>query len=54
MGEPQYMVAVVGAGPAGLFAARKLAEEVHTLCYLTVMSNPAAWLNMASIRINSK
>ena len=26
MGEPQYMVAVVGAGPAGLFAARKLAE----------------------------
>lgn len=26
MGDPQYMVAVVGAGPAGLFAARKLAE----------------------------
>jgi ferredoxin--NADP+ reductase len=26
MGEPQYMVAVVGAGPAGLYAARKLAE----------------------------
>ncbi len=26
MVNPQYMVAVVGAGPAGLFAARKLAE----------------------------
>jgi len=26
MGDPQYMVAVVGAGPAGLFAARKLTE----------------------------
>ncbi len=26
MGNPQYMVAVVGAGPAGLYAARKLAD----------------------------
>jgi ferredoxin--NADP+ reductase len=26
MGDPDYMVAVVGAGPAGLYAARKLAE----------------------------
>ncbi len=26
MGDPKYMVAVVGAGPAGLYAARKLAE----------------------------
>ena len=26
MQDPQYMVAIVGAGPAGLFAARKLAE----------------------------
>lgn len=26
MEDPKYMVAVVGAGPAGLFAARKLAE----------------------------
>ena len=26
MGDPKYMVAIVGAGPAGLYAARKLAE----------------------------
>ena len=26
MQDPQYMVAIVGAGPAGLYAARKLAE----------------------------
>ena len=26
MNDPQYMVAIVGAGPAGLYAARKLAE----------------------------
>jgi ferredoxin/flavodoxin---NADP+ reductase len=26
MGDPNYMVAVVGAGPAGLYAARKLAD----------------------------
>ena len=26
MEDPQYMVAIVGAGPAGLYAARKLAE----------------------------
>jgi ferredoxin--NADP+ reductase len=27
MGEPKYMVAVVGAGPAGLFGARELANQ---------------------------
>jgi ferredoxin/flavodoxin---NADP+ reductase len=26
MGDPKYMVAIVGAGPAGLYAARKLAD----------------------------
>src|SRR5512139_979332 len=26
MDDPKYMVAVIGAGPAGLYAARKLAE----------------------------
>ena len=26
MEDPKYMVAVVGAGPAGLYAARKLVE----------------------------
>ena len=26
MGDPKYMVAVIGAGPAGLYAARKLAD----------------------------
>ena len=27
MDEPKYIVAVIGAGPAGLYAARKLAEK---------------------------
>ena len=27
MDEPKYIVAVIGAGPAGLYAARKLAEN---------------------------
>jgi len=34
MQDPQYMVAIVGAGPAGLFAARKLAEGGHAWCCL--------------------
>ena len=52
MQDPQYMVAIVGAGPAGLFAARKLAEGGARVVLFNRDVNPAAWPSMVFTRIN--
>ncbi|MBK8421713.1 hypothetical protein [Candidatus Villigracilis saccharophilus] len=47
MSEQNYCVAVIGAGPAGLFGARELANQVFGWRSLTVILNPADWRSTA-------
>jgi flavin-dependent dehydrogenase len=47
-----YYVAIVGAGPAGMFAARELARNGAKVIILIAISNPAAWPNTGFIPIN--
>ena len=47
--DATYHVAIIGAGPAGLFAARELAEQGMHVTVLTVILNRAVWQNMEFI-----
>ena len=41
-----YTVAVIGAGPAGIFAAKELAKNGIKVFYLIATLNPAGWQSM--------
>ena len=50
MSEAKHLVAVIGAGPAGLYAARLWRHPGHMLYCSIATSNRADWPNTASFR----
>jgi len=52
--QAKHLVAVIGAGPAGIYAARQLAASGAQVVLLNRDINPAGWRSTASITTNTK
>ena len=49
-----HLIGIIGAGPAGLYAAKKLAEAGAHVVLFTAISNLVGWPNMAFFPPNTK